>query len=347
MTCASVNEKSGLLKFSTDDLPDRDRVAIWREEFARGVVKVDVQRLGEGPFRSESRIRILPDLKIWSSLVSSSELRRTRPHVADGDDSVVLAIIKNGRTSVAQRDQEAIFSEGEGFLWASDATGLYSTPGVLDFITFAFPRRSLGSVVRDLDKVLMKAIPPATEALRLLLSYSAILQADSAPVDPPLLSLSSAHILDLAALALGATRDAVQSAKNGGLRVARLQAIKSDINANLSQPDLAVTAVALRHGISPRYIRALFESEQTSFTDFVREQRLRLAYRLLSADHAANRSVSAIAFECGFGDLSYFNHSFRRRFGATPTDIRNRPQNSEVSAVDLAKSEPRGALDGR
>ncbi|MFC4844519.1 helix-turn-helix domain-containing protein [Bradyrhizobium sp. GCM10023182] len=29
-----------------------------------------------------------------------------------------------------------------------------------------------------------------------------------------------------------------------------------------------------------------------------------------------------IAFECGYGDLSYFNRSFRQRYGATPSDIR-------------------------
>jgi AraC-like DNA-binding protein len=34
------------------------------------------------------------------------------------------------------------------------------------------------------------------------------------------------------------------------------------------------------------------------------------------------RPVSAIAFACGFGDLSYFNRAFRRRYCATPSDVR-------------------------
>jgi AraC-like DNA-binding protein len=34
-------------------------------------------------------------------------------------------------------------------------------------------------------------------------------------------------------------------------------------------------------------------------------------------------SITAIAFDAGFGDLSYFNRTFRRRYGATPSDIRN------------------------
>lgn len=34
--------------------------------------------------------------------------------------------------------------------------------------------------------------------------------------------------------------------------------------------------------------------------------------------------VTAIAFEAGFGDLSTFNHRFRRIYGCTPTAYRRR-----------------------
>ena len=36
----------------------------------------------------------------------------------------------------------------------------------------------------------------------------------------------------------------------------------------------------------------------------------------------ADGLISTIAFDVGFGDLSYFNNSFRRRFGDTPSDVR-------------------------
>jgi len=36
------------------------------------------------------------------------------------------------------------------------------------------------------------------------------------------------------------------------------------------------------------------------------------------------QSISSIAYDVGFGDLSYFNRAFRRRYDATPSDIRNR-----------------------
>jgi AraC-like DNA-binding protein len=36
----------------------------------------------------------------------------------------------------------------------------------------------------------------------------------------------------------------------------------------------------------------------------------------------AGRPISAIAYDVGFRDLSYFNRTFRRRYGTTPTDAR-------------------------
>jgi AraC-like DNA-binding protein len=38
-------------------------------------------------------------------------------------------------------------------------------------------------------------------------------------------------------------------------------------------------------------------------------------------------SITAIAFDAGFGDLSYFNRTFRRRYNARPSDVRNDASN--------------------
>jgi AraC-like DNA-binding protein len=42
----------------------------------------------------------------------------------------------------------------------------------------------------------------------------------------------------------------------------------------------------------------------------------------LSEPRFADRNISSIAFDVGFGDVSYFNRAFRRRYAANPTEIR-------------------------
>jgi len=69
-------------------------------------------------------------------------------------------------------------------------------------------------------------------------------------------------------------------------------------------------------------MRKLFAIEGTTFTDFVREPRLARAYRMLTDRFQIHRPIDVIAYESGFGDLSYFNRAFRQRYNMTPSDAR-------------------------
>jgi AraC-like DNA-binding protein len=139
---------------------------------------------------------------------------------------------------------------------------------------------------------------------------------------PELRDLVSIHVHDLIAMALGATRDGVAIAEGRGLRAARLRALKADILANLSNSDLTVNSVAMRQRVTPRYVQMLFEAEGETFSEFVLSQRLTRVYRELRNPGLRCTSISGIAFAAGFGDLSYFNRAFRRRFGMSPSELR-------------------------
>ena len=139
---------------------------------------------------------------------------------------------------------------------------------------------------------------------------------------PQLQHLFAKHVYELMALAIGATRDAAELAKGRGLRAARLHAIKQDIAGNIDQPGLSVKALAARHGLTPRCVQRLFEMEGTTFTEYVLSQRLARAHRMLSDPGRDSDKISVIAWDCGFGDISHFNHLFRRRYGLAPSDVR-------------------------
>jgi AraC-like DNA-binding protein len=179
----------------------------------------------------------------------------------------------------------------------------------------------------NLDIVPLRPIPPDAETLRLLASYADLVRQMPALENPELRALLE-HVRDLMARALGvagnvaASDGSRQSAKGGGMRAARLNAIKADILAHLGARDVSLGAVAARQGISAIYMRKLLESEDTSFTQFVLGERLARARRLLSDPHFADRTIAVLALEAGFGDLSYFNRAFRRRYGAAPSDMR-------------------------
>src|SRR3546814_20506221 len=100
-----------------------------------------------------------------------------------------------------------------------------------------------------------------------------------------------------------------------GVKAARLQAIKTEIARCLCDPQLDVEGVARRCGISARYVRRLFQDGGSSFSAPVLGDRLDRAHRLLLHPGRASGTIAAVAYGFGFGDFSYFNRPFRRRFG--------------------------------
>jgi AraC-like DNA-binding protein len=107
-----------------------------------------------------------------------------------------------------------------------------------------------------------------------------------------------------------------------GLRAARLRSIKDHIRNRLGQHRLTVADAARSLQISESYVRQLLAENGTTFTDLVLGGRLTRAHRMLIDPGYAEHGISAIAYEAGFGDLSYFNRTFRRRYDATPSAIR-------------------------
>jgi AraC-like DNA-binding protein len=164
-----------------------------------------------------------------------------------------------------------------------------------------------------------RRIPRHTAALTLLQNYVASLPAC---LDDPLLSrLAATHVYDLMALAIGATEEGQEVARRRGVRAARFEAMKVDLVRDATLP---IDQIAGRQGVSTRYIQMLFEEQGTTFTEFAVERRLDAALGMLTSPRYVGWTIASIALEAGFGDLSHFNRRFKRRFRATPTDVRQR-----------------------
>jgi AraC-like DNA-binding protein len=101
--------------------------------------------------------------------------------------------------------------------------------------------------------------------------------------------------------------------------------------ANLADPGLSVSSVCRHFAISPRLLHRLFEGEERTFARAVRSMRLKRCARLL-ADPANRATITDIALRHGFTDSASFSRAFRRGYGMTPSEMRER---------SAAPSEPR------
>jgi AraC-like DNA-binding protein len=306
------------LRFSTADYAPRERLDAWREIYGRTLLKLEIEPVEVGAFHTDVRMRRLPGLGMITGARSATLYRRTR---TDGDD-LMMSFGLGGGFEAMQFGRTERMEAGDAVVVTAGATGYVRAPAAGRTITLCVPRQPIARMVGDLESTLCRRIPAGNAALALLTGYVGILENAAALAAPDVQRQAVTHVHDLIALALGATREAADVAKARGVRAARLRAIKADIAAHLSCDDLAVATVAARHRLPVRYVQRLFESEGVTFTDFVLDQRLACAHRLLADPRFAGLKIGMVAAEAGFSDLSYFNRAFRRRFGVTPTDVR-------------------------
>jgi AraC-like DNA-binding protein len=307
------------LRITTAALPLAQRLEHFREIYWRGLFRFEMEPEPGTDFDVDVTLQALPGLRISTGWHSAMRNRLTN-ELIDSDD-LILVILQSGRAMVKQRGREETCVDGQAIVTTNDepANAGHSRVQVTNL---RFARKRLSPQLADANASVLRPLSRDNQALRLLTSYLRIVDDELGRGSPSLQLAAADHVHDLVALALGATRDAAEIARGRGVRVARLHAIKADTVAHVAASWLSIDALAARHGVSPRYIRSLFQGEETTFTDFVLNQRLARAYAHLTDPRLGARLISTIAFEAGFGDLSYFNHRFRQRYGATPSDIR-------------------------
>jgi AraC-like DNA-binding protein len=316
-----------IIRFSSDMLPEPERLSASREIYGRTILRHDLEPLCAHPFSFEAMLYAAPEMGFVSGVVSPIRATRNAAHI-DSDDLVLTINLAGGRV-VRQRGREAAIGAGEAVLTTSADPIMVAVHSTSRMVTLRIPLDILRPSVVDLDACLVRPIPRDAETLRLLASYAGVVEDTGALAMPELRGLLVAHFHDLVAMSIGATRDASEVARGRGVRAARLRAIKAYILENLGRGDLSIEAVASHHGISGRYVRMLFDAEDATYSDFVLGNRLARAHRMLRDPRYFKQTISSIAFECGFGDLSYFNRAFRRRYGATPTDVREAVRRSD------------------
>ncbi len=158
-------------------------------------------------------------------------------------------------------------------------------------------------------------------AARLLHGYASTLLAHEGALSDEEQELFAGHVADLAALLLGATRDGAERARHGGAR--RAAAGGAGRRARQSRQPGAVARLACRAARDQRLLHPLAVLRRGTRLHRLRHRSAARPRRGALRDPArAGDTVATLALAVGFGDVSWFNQVFRRRFGMTPSEMR-------------------------
>ena len=312
-----------VVRFSSCALPLEGRGKAIEELHERGLLEIKLTSYGEALSHVNFANRGMPGLGILTG--SFAGVRR---HGAqEGGDFLYLCITLRGTSLASWREKELILSDGDAVLMTSEESAwTLTSSSSVDIAGIRLPRSAIAPLVSELGNAVMRRIPRDADGLRLLRKYLEVVADDEALVAPAPRRIITNHFYDLAALALGADCDGGASDENRTVGAVRLAAMKADIVADLHNNNLNATMVAARNGVTVRYLHKLFHNEGITYSEFVLDQRLARAHAVLRNQLHSRRGIGAIAFEIGFNDLSYFNRAFRRRYNATPSDIRSERQ---------------------
>lgn len=309
-------------RLSTEDVPHRNRLAFVHDFIGRFVGGLDLRPADRDDIRIDLQAMQLPGgLTIGRTLYPPMRGARTRYLLQDGRENYALTIHRKDCELSVEGRKPIKISAGDIVLVNEAICFEFFYGQRMSGDLVSIDRQLLARLVPGIGIEANYIIPSTSDGLPLLLNYVETLRRNP-PKSVKAGEVASRHIYDLTALVLdGVVRGGADRSENS-IAAARLKLIRKDILERLSDHTLHIDDVAQRQGVTPRYIQRLFEGEGTTFTDFVRDCRLDLAFRLLQDREAASSMITAIAYDVGFSDLSSFSRAFRRRFNATPSEIR-------------------------
>ncbi|MEV6171637.1 helix-turn-helix domain-containing protein [Streptomyces sp. NPDC051954] len=259
----------------------------------------------------------LTDVRTYGAQVV---LRTGRLVRREPSDDCLFSLHLDGEGAVLQGDSGAEWSRGGGALY--DA----SRPYELHFRTDArqlvlqVPRDQLRDRGSQVEGAYGRGLPAGHPTVRVLAAYMRELVDTCGLLTGDQRAELGFTAIDLLATAVRAVVGEGSGVPSG--RAALLASMQTYVREHMSDPRLTPESLAHRHRVSVRYVGDLFAGAGTSPAAFIRAERLRAAYRILTDPRRSGSTVSAVAARCGFTDRTTFTRAFVRAYGRTPAEVR-------------------------
>lgn len=334
--------------WTTLNRPEREQFSYWREVLCAAFAPLSPERVGRRSGRgiaSEVRSAPLGDLVCAEVRSNTQRIVHGPAEVRATQDDVVFVNLQiagtcgaaqDGRTTVVSPGQFAVFDTRRPYVLDYRGTGQSDEWNVL---CFRVPRVHLGSLASSSDDITCQpygseygsgAVAVAT--MRSVWQNREALQ-DSRGVQTALVTLLSAHLES-------AVQPSTRSGRDGRLLAAAQRYVAAHLGLGLTPGE-----VAAHLGVSVRKLHALYAASGTSFGRSVLELRLDACHRRLT-DPGERRSITRLATDLGFSDLSHLDRTFKGRYGVRPGEVRRLHRTADSGTVE-AIPEPAAVAPSR
>ena len=147
------------------------------------------------------------------------------------------------------------------------------------------------------------------------------------------------QIINLVSLTISSEDRGISSSMSNG-RFQLRKRIFEFIEREVTNPNLTPKKIAAYNRVSLSYLYSLFNDSNTTVGQFILEKRLQKAFELLAQDLNGNMTVSEIAYQVGFKNVSHFSRTFSRHYNMAPRDVHRGKGCSKMSTRRPSKISP-------
>jgi AraC-like DNA-binding protein len=307
---------------STDGVARGEREAFWRQALSETFVPMTVGAVTHDRFGGSIRAEWIGRLMVAEVASTAQDVQRTRREISRTDDEYLqIAMVSRGVARVAQDGREVVLGPGDYAIHETTRPFRWTFGGDWEVGVFTLPRGSVGLSEAESRLLTARRLDGQAGITGVVSRFLKDLGRNLDSLCGTQSERVLADVTDLVVALLSAWGDDSEVVRTSVQRSLMLR-IKDHIDRRLADPTLGPAEIAAAVNISTRYLHRLFAAEDRSVGQYVRGLRLQRCRRDLLDPRLADRSVAAIAFGWGFGDLSGFNRAFKAAYGVTPRELR-------------------------
>jgi len=307
--------------FDTTKVAPEARTRAWCNAVQSLHFSMSFDAKDEAPYRAAFKSFATDDFSLVSFDEDGCSFHRRPEHVRD-DPSTDIELVTPlfGSCEVEQFGIRAECKVGQFVLFDANAQFQIVQPERMSALMFKISRWEAERRLSDIEAFCGKPFPCVAGLPRLAFDLLRSIERESERLNPSEFQSSCGQFLDL--LAMGMAYGDFITMPESLARQATYRRIKSYLHDNAFDPELSTAVIAQQLGISERYIQALFQENGTTVREYVGGLRLGRARELLSSALHKRKSITQIAYECGFPSSAYFSTKFRASTDMTPSEYR-------------------------
>lgn len=311
-----------LIAASTAGMRERDKFDYWHGVVCKAVVDLDPQPVGRTRFDASLNTIVMNNMAVSRIRASAHRVSRLPSAISGSSaETLVFNFVVRGQALVEQDGRSVLLRVGDGAVCDAQRTYELRFDEDIDIASIRMPRTLFLHSASRIHQITALSFTKIGQLCPMLFAYAVSFSETASVLGASSSNKVFKNFTDLLRAALD---EAVLGAPLplSEYRAMALMRVKEFVEQNADNYELDAASVATALNLSPRYINKLMEAEGISISRYIWKRRVERAAIALSDPVLKGKSVSDLAMQHGFNDLSHFSRAFRDRFGLAPKSFR-------------------------